>query len=529
MSQIAAPILSTLIAVPLLGAILLILVQGAREALVKRLALSIACLDLLLSLIVYARFDPALPGMQFVERAQWVSSIGSSYFLGVDGISLPLLLLTTFLTPIAILASFSGIADRLKAHMICLLLLEGGMIGVFLALDLILFFVFWEGMLIPMYFLIGVWGGPRRIYATVKFVLFTMAGSVLMLLAMIALAFLHRDTSGRLTFDLLELIGGSIPYGPQLWLFGAFALAFAIKVPIFPFHTWLPDAHVEAPTAGSVLLAGVLLKMGTYGFLRFALPLFPAAALTFSPLISALAVIGILYGAFVAFAQDDLKRLVAYSSVSHLGFVMLGIFAMNLQALEGSILQMVNHGLSTGALFLLVGMIYERRHTRLITEFGGLCRPLPRFALCFLIVMMSSIGLPGLNGFVGEFLILVGTFRVHKGLAVIAAVGIILTAVYMLWMWQRVMWGESRRPENLGLHDLGRREMTMLIPIILIILWIGLSPNHLLRRMDASVAQLLGQVADGSRAELSLRGSGLKQIAYSISILTTGTRNVEPD
>jgi NADH-quinone oxidoreductase subunit M len=525
MSQTGGPILSTLILLPLLGGILLALVEEAREALIKRLALGISSLDFLLSLIVYARFDPAVAGMQFVERAPWISSIGSSYFLGVDGISLPLLLLTTFLTPVAILASFSGIKARVKAFMICMLLLEGGMIGVFLALDLVLFYVFWEGTLIPMYFLIGVWGGPRRIYATLKFVLYTMAGSVLMLLAMIALAFLHRGTTGRLTFDLLELIGGPIPYGAQLWLFAAFALAFAIKVPMFPFHTWLPDAHVEAPTAGSVLLAGVLLKMGTYGFLRFALPLFPLAAAALSPLISVLAVIGILYGALVSMVQDDLKRLVAYSSVSHLGFVMLGIFAMNLQAVEGSILQMVNHGLSTGALFLLVGMIYERRHTRMIEEFGGLSRVLPRFALCFLVVTLSSIGLPGLNGFVGEFLILVGTFRVHKGFAILATIGIILAAVYMLWMWQRVMWGESRRPQNLGLGDLGRREMAILVPIILLILWIGLNPNPLLRKMDASVGQLLEQLAGAPQAELPLppRGSGfqvprsgLENIAYPV-------------
>ena len=503
MSQAADQILSTLIALPLLGAILLLLVDEGRESLIKRLALAISCVNVLLSLVVYQRFDPAVPGMQFVERAPWISTIGSSYFLGVDGISLPLLLLTTFLTPIAIMASFSGITYRVKAYMICILLLEGGMVGVFLALDLVLFYIFWEGMLIPMYFLIGIWGGPRRVYATLKFVLFTMAGSVLMLLAIIALAFLYRDATGRLTFDLLELIGDPIPREAQPWLFAAFALAFAIKVPMFPFHTWLPDAHVEAPTAGSVLLAGVLLKMGTYGFLRFALPLFPAAAATFSPLISALAVIGILYGALVSMVQDDLKRLVAYSSVSHLGFVMLGIFAMNLQSVEGAVLQMVNHGLSTGALFLLVGMIYERRHTRMIGELGGLSRPLPRLALCFLIVMMSSIGLPGLNGFVGEFLILAGTFRVRKGMAVLGAVGIILAAVYMLWMWQRVMWGEGGRPENLGLRDLGRREMAMLVPIILLILWIGLFPNHLLRKMDASVNQLLGQIVGGSEVTMS--------------------------
>jgi len=499
MSPTGIPILSILIAIPLCGVFLLACIDGAREALIRWLALTISSLAFLLSLIVYAQFDPATAGVQFVERASWIDWIGSSYLLGVDGISLPLLLLTTFLTPIAILASFSGITSRVKGYMICMLLLETGMIGVFVALDLILFYLFWEGMLIPMYFLIGVWGGRRRVYATLKFVLYTMAGSVLMLLAMIAVAYQHRESAGRLTFDLLELIGGPIPPGMQLWLFAAFALAFAIKVPMFPFHTWLPDAHVEAPTAGSVLLAGVLLKMGTYGFLRFALPLFPEAAVAFSPLISMLAVIGILYGALVSMVQGDLKRLVAYSSVSHLGFVMLGIFAMNLEAIEGSILQMVNHGLSTGALFLLVGMIYERRHTRMIEEFGGLARLLPRFALCFLIVTMSSIGLPGLNGFVGEFLILTGAFRAHKGLAILAAIGIILAAVYMLWMWQRVMWGQSRRTENLTLNDISRREMAMLIPVILLILWIGLNPNPLLRRMDASVGQML----DGMRSAMS--------------------------
>ncbi|PWB48593.1 MAG: NADH-quinone oxidoreductase subunit M [Candidatus Methylomirabilota bacterium] len=505
MHQIDWPILSILIIVPLCGVLVLACVDGAREPLIKRLTLAVAGLTLLFSLIVYARFDPTEAGMQFVERAPWIDAIGSSYLLGVDGISLPMLLLTTLLTPIAILASFSGITNRIKAYMICMLLLEAGMIGVFVALDLVLFYVFWEGMLIPMYFLIGVWGGRRRVYATVKFVLYTMAGSVLMLLAMIAVAFQYRSSTGWLTFDLLELIGGSIPYDTQLWLFAAFALAFAIKVPMFPFHTWLPDAHVEAPTAGSVLLAGVLLKMGTYGFLRFALPLFPEAAAAFTPLISVLAVIGILYGALVSMVQDDLKRLVAYSSVSHLGFVMLGIFAMNLQAVEGSILQMVNHGLSTGALFLLVGMIYERRHTRMIEEFGGLSRPLPRFALCFLVVVMSSIGLPGLNGFVGEFLILAGTFRVHKGLAVLAAIGIVLAAIYMLWMWQRVMWGQSRRADNLTLRDMSRREMAMLVPIILLIVWIGLNPNPLLRRMDASVGQLLDGMRNATSEARSAR------------------------
>jgi len=469
----------------------------------------VSCVEFLLSLLLYAGFDPASARIQFGERVSWIRAFGSSYLLGVDGISLPLVLLTTFLTPVAILASFSDIRSRVKAYMACMLLLEGAMVGVFLALDLLLFYVFWEAMLIPMYFLIGVWGGPRRIYATVKFVLFTMAGSVLMLLAIVALALWHRGAAGALTFDLLELTRAPMPSGAQRWLFAAFALAFAIKVPIVPFHTWLPDAHVEAPTAGSVLLAGVLLKMGTYGFLRFALPLFPEAARAFAPVLSALAVLSIVYGALVSFAQDDLKRLVAYSSVSHLGFVTLGIFAMNVQAVQGSILQMVNHGLSTGALFLLVGMLYERRHTRMIDEFGGLSRALPRFSLCFLFITMSSIGLPGLNGFVGEFLILAGTFRVRTGLAVVAVLGVILAAVYMLWMWQRVMWGEPRRPENQGLRDLGGRELAILVPILLLTLWIGLAPNALLRRMDASVTQLLAHMGGGTPLSSSLSASAL--------------------
>jgi NADH-quinone oxidoreductase subunit M len=401
------------------------------------------------------------------------------------------------------------------------------MLGVFVALDLVLFYVFWEGMLIPMYFLIGVWGGPRRIYASIKFFLYTMAGGVLMLVAIIALYYLHGGRPGaEFTFDLLEIYGLELPFGTQAWLFLAFAVAFAIKVPMFPFHTWLPDAHVEAPTAGSVILAGVLLKMGTYGFLRFALPLFPEATRYFTPLFSWLAIIGILYGALVSMVQPDLKKLVAYSSVSHLGFVMLGIFALTVQAVEGAILQMINHGLSTGALFLIVGMIYERRHTRMIEDFGGLARVIPVFTAFFMIVTLSSIGLPGLNGFVGEFLILVGTFRVNLLYAVLATSGVILAAVYMLWMFQRVMFGTVTREENRRLADLTPREIACLVPVILLIVWIGIYPRPFLQPMEASVKQLLAQVHIRYRAEEPRGGVGpiarISNIQYPIS-------NVEVD
>jgi NADH-quinone oxidoreductase subunit M len=386
--------------------------------------------------------------------------------------------------------------------MICMLLLETGMIGVFVALDLILFYIFWEGMLIPMYFLIGVWGGPRRIYATLKFFLFTMAGGVLMLVGIISLYYLNGGRpGGEYTFDLLKIYGLDLPFSVQAWLFLAFAVAFAIKVPMFPFHTWLPDAHVEAPTAGSVILAGVLLKMGTYGFLRYALPLFPEATRYFTPLFSWLAIIGIIYGALVSMVQPDLKKLVAYSSVSHLGFVMLGIFALTVQGVTGGILQMINHGLSTGALFLLVGMIYERRHTRMIEDFGGLARIVPVFTASFLIVTLSSIGLPGLNGFVGEFLILVGTFRVNILYGVLATSGVILAAVYMLWMFQRVMFGKVTREANRLLSDLTPRELAVLVPVIGFIVWIGVYPKPFLQPMEASVKQVLAQVHVRYRAD----------------------------
>jgi NADH-quinone oxidoreductase subunit M len=432
--------------------------------------------------------------MQFEEQVAWIGPLGISYHLGVDGISALLILMTTFLTAIAILSTFTAVTTRVKAYMATLLILETGMIGVFAALDLVLFYVFWEAVLIPMYLIIGIWGGPRRIYAAVKFILYTVAGSLLMLVAILYLYFAYHAAFGVYTFDLIRLYDTPLAGSAQLWLFAAFALAFAIKVPMFPFHTWLPDAHVEAPTAGSVILAGVLLKMGTYGFVRFAMPLFPEGTRVFAPWIIALAVIGIIYGALVAMVQKDVKKLVAYSSVSHLGFVMLGLFALNTQGIQGSVLQMVNHGLSTGALFLAVGIIYERRHTREISEFGGLSAILPWFAALFLIICLSSLGLPGLNGFIGEFLILLGAFRAYPWVAGIAATGVILAAVYLLWMYERVMFGPVTNEKNRGLRDLSPREFWTLAPVILLILWIGVFPNPFLRRLDTSTAELMARV-----------------------------------
>ena len=443
--------------------------------------------------------------MQFVERFRWIPAYGIDYFVGIDGISLFLVLLTTFLGPIVILASWS-ISARVKEYLFFMLLLETGMLGAFVALDLFLFYVFWEVMLVPMYFLIGVWGGPRRIYAALKFVLFTMAGSLLMLVAIIYLATRNSQVTQVLTFDLLKIYNLQLPYEEQIWLFLAFALSFAIKVPLFPFHTWLPDAHVEAPTAGSVILAGVLLKLGTYGFLRFAIPLFPEAALAAAPFIIALAVIGIVYGAMVAMMQADLKKLVAYSSVSHLGFVMLGLFAFNLQGIQGAIYQMLNHGLSTGALFLIVGMIYERRHTRMIDDFGGLWKQMPIFSAFFLVVTLSSIGLPGLNGFVGEFLILLGSFQASPFWTAGAASGVVLGAIYMLWMFRRVIFGPLSRPENQNLKDIGAREIAILIPILILIFFMGIYPRPFLARMQPAVERIIQRIESKKEAIPLIRG-----------------------
>ncbi len=494
------PLLSLLTFLPATGAALLLLLPRERRDLLRALAAAVTAADFLLSLRLYARFDPAEAGMQFVEEAAWIPRLGIQYLLGVDGISLPLILLTAFLGVVVAAASLPWIQARVKEYYICLLLLQTGMLGVFVALDLILFYVFWEAMLIPMYFLIGIWGGPRRIYATIKFFLFTMAGSVLMLLAIFALYFTGRAALPGPTFALPALLGVVLSPGEQTWLFLAFALAFAIKVPMVPFHTWLPDAHVEAPTGGSVILAGVLLKMGTYGFLRFALPLFPDATRAFLPLVAWLAIAGVLYGALVALAQADMKSLVAYSSVSHLGFVMLGIFALNLQAVSGALLQMVNHGLSTGALFLLVGMLYERRHTRMLGDFGGLFRVIPVYGSILLLIALSSIGLPGLNGFVGEFLILAGTFRFWPLYAVLAAAGVVLGAWYMLWMVQQVLFGPVRHEVNRSLRDLTIAERCVLAPILLLVVWIGVYPAPFLSPSEASVKALLARVEQGPAA-----------------------------
>jgi NADH-quinone oxidoreductase subunit M len=495
MSILGIPILSFLIFFPLLGAVVLLFIDKEKLETFRVLTLIFTLIEFFVSLPLFFIFNSKTGEMQFVEDYWWVQSYGISYKLGIDGISLLLVLLTTFLTVLCILSSWKAIEVRVKEFMISFLLLEMGMVGALVALDLILFYVFWEMMLIPMYLLIGVWGSPeRRVYAAVKFFLFTMAGSVLMLVAILVLYFIGAKTTGQGTFDVLELYKLGIPAETQYWLFGAFALAFAIKVPMFPFHTWLPDAHAEAPTAGSVILAGVLLKMGTYGFIRFAIPLFPKAALDLLPLVCALALIGIIYGALVSMMQPDLKRLVAFSSVSHLGYVMLGMFAFNMQGVEGSIYQMLNHGISTGSLFLIVGMLYERRHTRMISEFGGLSKVMPVFAIFFMIVTLSSIGLPGTNGFVGEFLILLGAFQSNVVYGVLAASGVILGAAYMLWMFQRVMFGKITNPKNEKLKDLSPREITVLVPMVILIFVMGIYPKLFFSKMDVTVEKFLKDV-----------------------------------
>jgi NADH-quinone oxidoreductase subunit M len=409
-------LLSAIIFFPLMGAVLIMFVPPKAHDTIKGVALVVAIATMLLSFLIWAQFDNVASGFQLETNIPWVGTFGINYHLGIDGISLLLIVLTTILSVLCIIASWRSVTHSVKGYFIAMLVLTTGMIGTFCALDLFLFYVFWEVMLVPMYFIIGLWGGPRRMYAAIKFVLFTMFGSVLMLVGILYLFFAYHEFSGEYSFDLLRIMQMPIAYQAQLWLFGAFALAFAIKVPLFPFHTWLPDAHVQAPTAGSVILAGVLLKMGTYGFLRFCLPLFPEATITYLPYISVLAIIAIIYGALVSMVQRDIKSLVAFSSVSHMGFVMLGMFALNMQGMQGSILQMVNHGISTGALFLIVGMIYERRHTRMIEDFGGLAKSMPVYSTFFMIIMLSSIGLPFTNGFVGEFLILLGTFASNRSL-----------------------------------------------------------------------------------------------------------------
>ncbi|MEO8138204.1 MAG: NADH-quinone oxidoreductase subunit M [Gemmatimonadota bacterium] len=490
-------ILNALILLPLIGVLPIVLLPVARA---KQLALWVTCLELVLSLGLWWAFDPATSAMQFVVTAPWLSQWGISYTLGLDGLSLFMVLLTTLIMPLAVLSSFKYIEQREKLYYGLMLTLLTGMLGVFLALDMFLFYVMWELMLIPMYFIIGIWGGRNRLYAAIKFFAYTMAGSLLMLVAIIVMMFQGYKATGTPSFAYDAFLASAPQMGGLApWLFLAFALAFAIKVPIFPFHTWLPDAHVEAPTAGSVILASILLKMGTYGFLRFAVPFFPDVAL--SPMVTSivvsLAVIGIVYGALVAMVQPDIKKLVAYSSVSHLGFVMLGIWAATLQSVQGALMIMIGHGLSTGALFLLIGMLYERRHTREIADYGGLARVIPVFSLILVVTALASIGLPGLNGFVGEFLVLVGSFGRYPWATGIAATGVIFAAAYMLWALQRIIFNRLDKPENEHLADLTPRELLVVLPLVAGMIWLGLYPRPVLDRMDAAAKNYIHLVQPG--------------------------------
>ena len=508
-NDLGFPILSLITFLPLVGVLLLLCVGRERLRALRNLAFLTSLVTFGVSLPLPFSYDRTTAAVQFVERANWIPSLGATYFFGLDGISLWLVMLTTFLSPIAILCSFESIKIRAKEFYIFLLILETGMLGVFLALDFFLFYVFWEVMLVPMYFLIGVWGSDRRLYSAIKFFLYTLFGSVVMLLGILAVYFYAGAQTGKYTLDVLELMRVAYPTTPVITLLGlslsfqdlvwlAFALSFAIKVPMFPFHTWLPDAHTDAPTAGSVILAGVLLKMGTYGFLRFNLPMFPEASKHFMTMVFVLAIVAIIYGAMVCMVQPDMKRLIAYSSVSHMGFVMLGMFAFNPQGVQGSLLQMINHGLSTGGLFLVVGLIYDRRHTRLISELGGISKVMPVYATLFAIIMFASMGLPGLNGFVGEFLILIGAFQVHWLWGALAVPGIVLGAAYMLWLYQRTMFGEITKEENKALPDLSVREIATLVPIIVLCFWIGLYPAPFLKAMEASVANVIETVEKGN-------------------------------
>jgi NADH-quinone oxidoreductase subunit M len=485
------PILTTIIALPAVAALAVLVIPRRRSDLVLPVAVSGSLVAFGAVVWLLVEFDAGDGGFQFVERVSWYAPWGVGWHLGVDGISLLLVALTALLFPIALSASGS-VRRRVREYAASMLLLEAAILGVFLALDLLVFFVFWEAVLIPMYFIIGVWGGERRIHAAVKFFLYTALGSALMFAGILALA-LVGGTGGP-TFDFIELLGADLTRTAQFWLFAAFGISFAIKIPVFPFHTWLPDAHVEAPTAGSVILAGVLLKLGAYGLLRFNLTLFPEAAVAWMVPLAVLAVIGIIYGGIVAIVQTDIKRLVAYSSISHLGFVLLGIVALTGPALQGGVIQMVNHGLTTGALFLLVGMIYERSHTREIARFGGLAAVMPLFAGVFLFTAFASIGLPGLNGFVGEFLVLVGTYPSLPAFAVLGALGVVLAAVYLLWAYQRMFTGEVRFDENRGLADIGMREGLILAPIMVLILALGVYPKPALDRVEPAVNRVLERI-----------------------------------
>jgi NADH-quinone oxidoreductase subunit M len=501
-------ILTIVVFWPLAGMIVLMFMNKENKTLIKTWSNLVIFAGFIVSLPLWFWFDRNTSDqMQFVENVPWIQTLGANYHVGIDGISLLLVLLTTLLGPLAVLSSWSAIEDRVKEYYVFMLMLQAGMLGVFISIDFFLFYVFWEVMLVPMYFLIGVWGGPRKLYAAIKFFLYTLVGSVLLLLGILALYFIYPSIAAQNpqiaaqygtapTFDILafQAIGSYLPPGFQYWVFLAFFVGFAIKVPMFPFHTWLPDAHVEAPTAGSVILAGVLLKMGTYGFLRFSLPILPGGTEQFKPMMITLSIIGIVYGALVAMMQPDMKKLVAYSSVSHMGFVMLGMFALNPNGINGSIIQQINHGISTGALFLIVGMIYERRHTREISQFGGISNVMPVFAIVFLIMTMSSIGLPLLNGFIGEFTIMMGALQERLSWAVFAGSGIVLGAAYMLWLYQRTMLGKIENPANEKLTDLSFRELVTIVPLIIVAFWIGLYPAPFFRILEKPVNKIVAKV-----------------------------------
>jgi NADH-quinone oxidoreductase subunit M len=505
-------VLPALLLIPLVGAVLILIMPsraepvggGVESPVVRQVAFWLFMIEFVVSLGLWWSYNPADSGWQAAIDMAWIPTWGVRFTLGIDGIALMMVLLTTFIMPLAVLGSWTSIRTKVRSYYALLLILTSGMLGVFLARDLFLFYVMWEVMLVPMYFIIGVWGGERRIYASLKFFIYTTLPSLLMLIAIIYLGLHVRTASGAPDFSYDHMLAvSSIPERTALWLFAAFFLAFAVKVPIFPFHTWLPDAHVEAPTAGSVVLASIMLKMGTFGFLRFALPLFPGAAMnpTVRMVILVLAVIGIIYGALVAMVQPDFKKLVAYSSVSHLGFVMLGIFALTLQSVQGALMIMINHGISTGALFLLVGIIYERRHTRLLDAYGGIARVVPLFAAMLTFVSLSSIGLPGTNGFVGEFLVLLGAFKTYPVLALIATTGVIFAAAYLLWAIQRILFNPLDKRENTHIPDLNRRELALLVPLVAVIIWLGVYPAPVLRRMEVSSQLLITRVQ--GRADLA--------------------------
>jgi NADH-quinone oxidoreductase subunit M len=516
--QIGFPILSLITFLPLAGVLLMLLFGRGRPAVYKGIALAATLAAFVLSVVMLLAFDTQASGMQYAESVSWIGAFNIHYGMGVDGIAALLVFLTTLLGVVVIVASWNYVSDRELGFFVSLLLLQVGMAGVFCATDLFLFYIFWEAMLVPMYFIIGIWGGPRRIYAAIKFFLFTLVGSLLMLVAIVVVVYHVSGTASvGLTFDIQELSRQVYPYHLQFWAFLAFFLAFAIKVPMFPVHTWLPDAHVEAPTAGSVILAGVLLKMGGYGMLRFCLPFFPDAAVTFIPYVVGLSVVAIVYGALVAMVQTDLKKLVAYSSVSHMGFVTAGIFASialvgNAAGLEGAILVMLSHGFLTGALFLMVGFLYERTHTREIAEMGSLAKPLPVLAGFFLFFSLGSLGLPGLSGFVGEFLSLLGIFEYSRWLAAIGATGVILAAVYLLWMFQRTLFndrGDDDVRPSFGLRDLTAREIVSLLPLVVFVIWLGVYPNTFLEFLHLPVQDILDRVTPALQ---SAKASGLAQL-----------------